>query len=54
MKTRFGKLVLSNGESYEGEFKNDLVHGKGQFFKGDGTVVRGLWSEGIFVKESTG
>jgi hypothetical protein len=51
MKTKFGKLVLSNGELYEGEFKNDLVHGKGQFHKIDGTVVRGLWADGLFLRE---
>jgi hypothetical protein len=51
MKTRYGRLVLSNGEEYEGEFRNDLVHGRGHFRKLDGTVVRGLWEEGIFVRE---
>lgn len=51
MKARYGKLMLSNGEYYEGEFKNDQVNGKGQFHCQDGTVVKGLWSEGFFIKE---
>lgn len=43
-KSGLGKLMLSNGEYYEGEFKNDLVSGKGTFFKQDGTIVKGVWS----------
>ena len=51
MKARYGKLMLSNGEFYEGEFKNDQVNGKGQFHRQDGSVVKGMWSEGFFIRE---
>jgi hypothetical protein len=51
MKARYGKLMLSNGEYYEGEFKNDQVHGKGQFHRFDGSIVKGMWENGVFTKE---
>lgn len=45
-KVGFGRIMLSNGEYYEGEFKNDAVHGKGTFHRLDGTSVKGVWMEG--------
>lgn len=35
--------MLSNGEYYVGEFKDDEVDGKGRFCRTDGTVVKGTW-----------
>lgn len=31
LKEGFGRLKLSNGELYEGEWKNDRVDGRGRF-----------------------
>ena len=36
MKEGRGKLELSNGEWYVGEFKDDLVHGRGSFHRLNG------------------
>ena len=44
-KEGIGKLVLSNGEFYEGEFENDRINGKGRFVGGDGQVVKGVWKD---------
>lgn len=43
MKHGWGVLYLSNGEYFEGEFKNDFADGKGTFFTRTGAQVRGLW-----------
>lgn len=42
--------MLSNGEYYEGEFRNDRPHGKG-VFKGNKRVVKGVWRDGKLVRE---
>lgn len=44
-----GKLEFSNGESYEGEFKDGLKHGKGKkkYFKN--TICEGRWDNDQFV-----
>jgi len=38
-----GVLILSNGEKFEGRFKEDRIDGKGKFFKSDGAVVEKVW-----------
>ena len=43
--------MLSNGESYDGEFRNDKIHGRGLFTRVDGSIVRGVWSEGVLKSE---
>ena len=52
MKIGFGRMMFSNGEYYEGEYRNDTIHGKGSFHRVDGKVVRGVWEKGILVKET--
>lgn len=42
MKDGSGILILENGEKYEGEFSNDMVHGEGTFY-GKKSVVEGIW-----------
>ena len=34
-----GVLYISNGEKLEGHFCNDIVHGKGTFYKLDGRII---------------
>ena len=36
-------LLLTNGEKFEGEFKDDLIDGRGSFFTLEGEVVTGQW-----------
>lgn len=40
---KFGKgvLLLSNGEKYEGDFRNDMIEGRGVFHMLDGSKVHG-------------
>ena len=42
-KGPFGVLYLSNGESYQGEFKQNMAHGKGSFKRLDGSIKKGTW-----------
>ena len=44
-----GKLILTNGEEYEGEFSKDMVHGVGVFRSG-GTEKKGIWENGKLKK----
>ncbi len=41
-----GLLSLEDGESYSGEFKNDLPHGKGIYFWPNGEVYDGDFENG--------
>jgi hypothetical protein len=50
-KEGFGKLTLSNGEFYKGEFKDDKPNGKG-FFSGLKEQFHGVWSQGQLVKKN--
>lgn len=43
---------MSNGDTYIGEFKDGLYHGKGQFNDKDGNVFDGEFQNG--KKEGTG
>ena len=38
------------GEKYEGFYVNDKKHGEGTYTFADGTVRRGVWSEGKIIK----
>ena len=38
-----GKLYLSNGEIFEGHFREDMVWGDGVLNRRDGTRVKGSW-----------
>ena len=40
-----------NGDKYEGEWKNGLMHGKGTLIKNDGTKKEGIWKNGKFIEE---
>jgi hypothetical protein len=34
---------FGNGTKFSGKFKDDMVHGKGTFYKKDGNLVSGNW-----------
>jgi hypothetical protein len=36
-------LYLSNGERFEGTFKDDFISGDGMFFTRDGGLITGRW-----------
>jgi len=38
-------LKFSNGEFFEGNFKDDMVEGEGVFSSRDGQKIHGNWSE---------
>ena len=42
--------MLSNGETYEGEFENDKVDGQGKFTTQTGEVVIGIWKNNRLLK----
>ncbi len=47
-KNGFGKCTWSNGASYEGEYKDDVMHGKGKFRNSPGEpFVEGVWENGV-------
>ena len=39
-------MIVHDHETYVGEFKNGLCHGKGILYKNDGNVYEGDWVEG--------
>lgn len=49
MKHGFGILTLSNGEIYEGYFKDDMVHGEG-IFRAKSGVIKGRWERNRLIK----
>lgn len=44
-RTGMGTLKLSNGEIFEGCFKDDYIDGPGKFYSIDGIVVDGVWRQ---------
>jgi hypothetical protein len=36
-------MYLTNGEKYIGQFKDDNMHGKGQYFCQNGNIIEGVW-----------
>jgi hypothetical protein len=45
-----GKIHLSNGELFEGDFHLDLIQGFGKFHTLDGRVIEGIWRESKLIK----
>ena len=41
-----GTLLLADTGRYEGEWEDDVKHGKGAVFLATGEVVRGVWIQG--------
>lgn len=46
-----GKLLFLNGDSYDGEWVDELMHGKGTYKTTDGRVYRGKFAYGEFGGE---
>ena len=44
MKSGRGILYLSNGEYFEGDFRNDYAEGEGIFVRGNGSRINGKWN----------
>jgi len=42
-------LYLTNGEKFIGEFRDDIIDGKGKFFSNNGTTTEGTWDHNIFT-----
>lgn len=40
-----GQLIHSNGEIYEGQWKNDKANGFGKYKHSDGAIYEGDWFE---------
>ena len=38
-----GRLIHSNGNMYEGQWKNDLAHGYGKYLSLNGANYQGEW-----------
>lgn len=49
LKKGKGKLMLSNGEYFEGTFENDMVEGPGTFHRKDGAVIQGTWESNQYA-----
>jgi hypothetical protein len=45
-----GRIQLSNGETFEGDFHNDRIQGFGKFTKLDGVVIEGIWRDSRLIK----
>ena len=42
-----GKLIISEGDFYEGDFFDNKIEGFGEFWGRDGTVYRGEWKDNL-------
>jgi len=42
----FGKVILKNGDQYEGEFKNNTFNGEGTYIYSSGSKYIGKWKDG--------
>jgi hypothetical protein len=47
-RTGNGVFTTISGEKYEGEFKMNKKHGKGKYYRKDGSFQEGEWIEDKF------
>jgi hypothetical protein len=45
-----GKIKLSNGEIFEGDFHNDRIQGFGKFYTINSEVIKGIWRDSRLIK----
>lgn len=50
-KEKEGKYYFQDGGVYEGEFEDDMMHGKGKLTDSNGQVISGYWKFGEYVGE---
>ena len=43
-------LFLTNGEYYDGQFKEDYADGEGSYHRMNGEVVKGRWNKNILIE----
>ena len=50
LKNGYGKWYMSNGEQFEGIFKNNLACGKGVYYRKNGqSPVEGIWRNNVLI-----
>lgn len=42
-----GRLVHSDGDIYEGDWKDDKAHGIGTYYHADGSKYEGKWKDDL-------
>ena len=45
-----GKLILTNGQTFEGQFADDCLNGHGKFTTRNGEVIEGIWQDNLLIK----
>jgi hypothetical protein len=45
MTNGLGRLIHADGDSYDGQWRNDRAHGHGIYFHVDGAKYEGDWVE---------
>lgn len=45
-----GKLILTSGQMFEGQFADDCLNGHGKFTTRNGEVVEGIWQDNLLIK----
>lgn len=45
-----GRIKLSNGEVFEGDFHEDKIQGFGKFHAIEGKVIEGMWRDSKLIK----
>ena len=46
-----GTFIYANGDKYIGEYYNNMRHGEGIYLFANGIQQKGIWRDGIFIKE---
>ena len=52
MKNGKGRYRFSDGENYDGEWRNDTMHGSGTYTYAEGKKLYGEWRNSRFVSAS--
>jgi hypothetical protein len=51
MMPTHGTTTFKNGDKYIGNYKGSEQHGQGTYIHADGKIEKGIWKDGILVKE---
>lgn len=44
-------MVFSNSEYFKGTFHKDMVDGPGEFYRSNGGVIKGIWSQNQLIEQ---